>query len=60
VDVKDATRALDQLGLGVELTLQLGGQTGGLRAIVSLSAVFDADVHRSVFPRTPNKTEPRP
>ena len=38
---KNATRALDELGLDAEFLFQSGGQTGRLRVVVSHHAVFD-------------------
>lgn len=46
-DVENPTTTLDQAGLEIELPFQLGRQPGGPRQVVSLGAVFDADVHLS-------------
>ena len=45
VDVEDAAGAFDQFGRHLELLLDRIRQTGGRRKVVSLSAVFDGDVH---------------
>jgi len=45
VDVENAARPLDHLGIHVELLLNRGRQTGGCGVVVSLHAVLDADVH---------------
>ena len=45
VDVEDAAGALDHGRHDVEAFLDRVRQTGGCREVVSLHAVFDADVH---------------
>ena len=47
VDVKHATRSLDQGRVDVELFFDRFRQTGGCGIVVSLSTVFDADLHGS-------------
>ena len=44
-DVEDAASAGDQRRVDVELLFDRGRQTGGLRFVVSLHAVGDADLH---------------
>ncbi len=44
-DVEDAPAALDELGVDVEFGLNRIRQTGGLRCIVSLYAIFNGNVH---------------
>jgi len=44
-DVEDAASAGDQRRVDIELLLDRGRQTGGLRFVVSLHAVGDADFH---------------
>ena len=44
-DVEDAAAALDQFGLDARCILDRVRQTGGLRGVVSLHAVSDADFH---------------
>ena len=38
-DIKNATTPLDQLGINIQLFLDRGRQTGGLRFVVSLRAI---------------------
>lgn len=44
-DVEDAAAALDQFGLNARCILDRVRQTGGLRGVVSLHAVSNADFH---------------
>ena len=44
-DVEDAPAALDELGVDVEFGLNRIRQTGGLRCVVSLYAIFNGNVH---------------
>lgn len=44
-DIKDPAAAADEFALDAGLVADRGRQTGGLREIVSLSAVGDADLH---------------
>ena len=46
VYVENSARTLDELGLDLERLLQCIRQTGGSGKVVSLAAVFDADLHR--------------
>ena len=43
--IEDAAGALDQLALDAVFCLNCGRQTGGLRQVVSLHAILDADFH---------------
>lgn len=45
MNVKDATRLGDQLGLKTKFLLNCGRQTGGLWFVVSLVAVGNRDIH---------------
>jgi len=45
-DIEHAIVALDQRRVDAELVLDPGRQTGGLRKVVSTTAVLDRDVHR--------------
>lgn len=47
-DLEDSTRALDQLGLNPESTLNLVRQTGGAGVVVSDYAVLDRDLRHGV------------
>ena len=45
-DLEGASRALDELDrAALEGLLEFGGQTGRLGGVVSLGAVFDAELH---------------
>ena len=45
LDVVDPAAPFDEARLVAELTLQIGRQTGGPWSVVSLTAVFDGDLH---------------
>ena len=47
--VKDATAALNELNVNVLCIFDGGRQTGGLRGVVSLHAVFNRNLHRCPF-----------
>ena len=47
-DIEDASSAGDERRLDAESLLDRGRQTGGLRFVVSLHAVGDADFHESL------------
>lgn len=53
VHVEDSAGAFDHLRIYAELILDRLRQTGGRGVIVSLHAVFDADVHCRTTPHTP-------
>ena len=57
--VEDAPGPLNQFGLDAVLLLDRGRQTGGLRQVVSLHTVFDADLH-SVCSEFPVGNKPTP
>ena len=48
-NVENASPALDQLTNQIEFLLDRIRQTGGLREVVSLHAVFNRDLHRSLL-----------
>ena len=45
-DLVDPLLALDEFSVDIELFLDSGRQTGGLREVVSLDAIGDSDLHR--------------
>lgn len=49
LDVEDTTSARDQLGIDVIRILDCGRQTGGLREVVSLLAIRNADLHEALL-----------
>lgn len=57
--VKNAVAAFDQLDSSLgEMQFDLALQTGRLRPVISLHAVFDGNTHLSVFPLTKDSTAP--
>lgn len=48
-DIKDSASAFDQFGFSSGCLLNGVRQTGGLRGIVSLHAVGDADLHSEIL-----------
>lgn len=46
LDVEDAAAALNHFGVYIKFFLDRVRQTGGLRGIISLNAVFDGNMHR--------------
>ena len=50
VNVENAARPFDQLRLHLELVFDRIRQTGGCGEIISLSAIFDGDLHLAISP----------
>jgi hypothetical protein len=50
MNIKDPPSARDHLGFDVKVLEQFGSQTGRLRQVVSLGAIFDLDFHFHDFP----------
>ena len=47
-NIENSADSRDQLNIGRKILLQFIRQTGGSREIISLGAIFDTDVHRSL------------